>query len=89
MKAHVACAEELGDLLGEHHDLVLLLDVIAAQASKFDDAARIEVMAGLVRSRQSVLAARAFALGTRLLAERPSALASSWGARYAAWRGQD
>jgi len=88
MKAHIACAHELGDLLGEHHDLMVFLDALAAQASKFDDDARIEVMAGLVRSRQSVLATRAFALGARLLAEPPSALASSWGVRYDAWCGQ-
>ena len=89
MKAHIACAHELGDVLGEHHDLMVFLDAIAAQASKFDDAARIEVMAGLVLSRQSALATRAFALGARLLAEPPSALASSWGVRYTAWRGDD
>jgi CHAD domain-containing protein len=89
MKAHIACAHELGEVLGEHHDLMVFLDALAAQASKFDDAARIEVMAGLVRSRQAVLAARAFALGARLLAEPSSALASSWGVRYTAWRGQE
>lgn len=86
MKAHIACARELGDVLGEHHDLMLFLDALAAQASKFDDHARIEVMTGLVCSRQSALADRAFAIGARLLAASPSALASSWGARYAAWR---
>ena len=89
MKAHIACAHELGDVLGEHHDLTVFLDALAVQALKFDNDARIEVMAGLVRSRQVVLATRAFALGARLLAEPPSALASSWGVRYTAWRGQE
>lgn len=88
MKAHIACAHELGDVLGEHHDLMVFLDALAAQASKFDDTARIGVMADLVRGRQAMLATRAFALGARLLAEPPSALASSWGVRYAAWRGR-
>lgn len=89
MKAHIACAHELGDVLGEHHDLMVFLDALAAQASKFDYTARIGVMVGLVRSRQAVLATRAFALGARLLAEPSSALASSWGVRYDAWRGQE
>lgn len=86
MKAHVACAHELGDVLGQHHDLAVFLDTITAQPGDFGKAAAIEAMAGLVHSRQALLTARACALGARLFAESPTSLKLSWGARFDAWR---
>ncbi|MGA8278641.1 MAG: CHAD domain-containing protein [Rhodanobacteraceae bacterium] len=86
MKVHAKCAYELGSLLGEHHDLAVLLERLTAQPSDMSNIASVEAIAGLIRSKQAILEKRVFPLGKRLLAEPPSALASNWGARYAAWR---
>ena len=88
MRAHVDCAHALGDVLGDHHDLTVFLCTLDAQPQDLGDAASIEVMASLATSRQDALATHAFALGARLLAESPSSLRSSWGLRFAAWRGE-
>ncbi|MGA9422500.1 MAG: CHAD domain-containing protein, partial [Rhodanobacteraceae bacterium] len=86
MKAHAKCAYELGSLLGKYHDLAVLLERLTARPSDLSHIGGVEAIAGLVRSKQAILEKRAFPLGKRLLAASPSALASSWGARYAAWR---
>lgn len=89
MKAYAACAHELSDLLGSHHDLAVFLQTITHEPSAFGKLADVEVMVGLIRRRQAVLAEQSFALGKRLLAESPKALVSSWGARYAIWRNEE
>lgn len=86
MGAYVDAANALGDLLGDHHDLTVLLDALARQPHRFGSDEDAEVLAGLTRSLQAVLEAKAFADGARLFAESPSALADSWCTRYAAWR---
>lgn len=88
MQAHARCAHALGDLLGEHHDLAVFAHTLNQRPEDFGKPAGIEVMTGLVRSRQAVLARQAFAQGARLLAESPSALTSSWGARFDVWRSE-
>lgn len=89
MKAYAACAQELADLLGQHHDLALLLETITDEPSAFGNPSDVEVMVDLVRRRQAVLAQQSFALGKRLFAESPKALVSSWGKRYAVWRSEE
>jgi len=86
MQAHSNAAHALGDQLGDHHDLTVFLANLAARPEDFGDTADAEVLAGLTRRLQAVLAAEAFAAGSRLFAEPASALAESWGKRYCAWR---
>ena len=86
MRAHVAAAHALGDLLGDHHDLTVFLAAIAERPHDVGSAEEAEVLAGLTGSLQAVLEAKAFADGARLFADSPSALADSWCARYEAWR---
>jgi CHAD domain-containing protein len=86
MQAHVRAAHALGDLLGDHHDLTVFLSSLAHHPDAFGTDADAEVFAGLTRQLQAVLEAEAFADGARLFAEKPSALADSWCARYRAWR---
>jgi hypothetical protein len=86
MKAYAACAYELADLLGNHHDLAVLLDTITGAPSAFGSRSDVELMLSLVRQRQAVLEGQSFAQGKRLFAESPKALVSSWGARYEVWR---
>lgn len=86
MQAYVQCAQALGEVLGDHHDLAVLLQAISAHPNGAGrSTAAIELMAGLVNNRQHALAKQAFSLGERLLAQSPSALRASWGIRFDAW----
>lgn len=85
MRALGKCAEELGELLGEQHDLAVFAQTMGGAARELDDRA-VDVMAGLLHTRREALARQALALGERQFAERPSALAASWRLRYEAWR---
>jgi CHAD domain-containing protein len=86
MKAHRDAASDLGDLLGDYHDLAVLRSTVAAAPGDFGNPADIEVLFGLIDQRQAVLAAEAFAIGDRLLAEPPKALARRWKAYWRAWQ---
>lgn len=90
MRALGACAEELGELLGEHHDLAVFARTIDDEKRAFDrrafDERAVDVIGGLLRARRETLARHAFALGERLFAETPSSLTASWRLRYEAWR---
>lgn len=86
MRAHVRAAHALGELLGQHHDLTVLLDTLAREPGAVGTNADAEVLAGLAGSLQAVLQAQAFSAGAALFADKPKALADSWIARYAAWR---
>ncbi|MEP7184380.1 MAG: CHAD domain-containing protein [Rhodanobacter sp.] len=89
MKAYATCAQELSDLLGNHHDLAVFLETITDEPSAFGNPSDVEVMVGLVRRRQDGLATQSFALGKRLFAQSPKALVYSWGVRYAVWRNEE
>ncbi|MDQ6648388.1 MAG: CHAD domain-containing protein, partial [Pseudomonadota bacterium] len=89
MKAYAACAEELADLLGNHHDLAVLMETIGDKPSAFGASSDVEIMLGLIRRQQTVLAQQSFALGHRVFAQSPKALVSSWAARYAVWRNEE
>lgn len=88
MKAYAACAYELADLLGNHHDLAVLLETITEEPSAFGTPSDVELMLSVVRQRQAALERQSFAQGKRLLADSPKALVSSWGARYELWHHQ-
>lgn len=83
MRAQRTCADTLGDTLGRHHDLA----VLATQAARMSDvpAQAIEALVARIETRQGALARAADALGARLYAEPPRALAKSWRRRYTAW----
>ncbi|WP_158238393.1 MULTISPECIES: CHAD domain-containing protein [Luteimonas] len=84
MRAQRACAEALGELLGEHHDLAVLASCVRAMRELPRDA--VDTLLARIRERQHALARRADAIGARLYAESPSALAHTWRRRYKAWR---
>jgi CHAD domain-containing protein len=87
-KARRRAAKRLSDLLGDHHDLAVLRQTVGAEPDAFGKPADIEVLCGLADRRQAVLAADAFALGARLLAEPPGSLRRRWRAYWTAWRGE-
>jgi CHAD domain-containing protein len=83
MRAHVDAADELSDLLGDHHDLAVYRETLLSHPDAYGEAEEVEALIGLIVARQSVLVEEAFILGTRLLAEKPSALVKRW---RAFWR---
>lgn len=83
---HVAQADLLGETLGDHNDLDILLTTLEGDPALADHPAlsplRVEVMA-----QRRKLAAQSLVLGARLLAEPPEALADRWGRWWGLWRG--
>jgi len=82
MEAHIAASDELSELLGDYHDLAVLHDTLVAEPGAFGDPAELSAFAGLIASRQSDLERQAFALGSKLLAEKGSALVKRWRAYW-------
>jgi CHAD domain-containing protein len=70
----------LADLLGDHHDLVVLRRRLAD--GSLQAAADIDGIIGLIDHRQAELAGEAFGLGSRIYAEKPGAfvrrMRSAW-----------
>ncbi len=85
MLAHQQVADQLAELLGQHHDLqvfrLTLLDDPKAMRASADAVALI----ALTLHREKQLATDSFALGARLYAERTAALTSRWRAYWNAW----
>jgi CHAD domain-containing protein len=78
-------AHELGDLLGDHHDLqVLAEDAGGRRELSPDDEGKKLVK--LARRRQDELLAQAIDLGHRLYAEKPKAFGRRFEAYWHAWR---
>ncbi|QYO75141.1 CHAD domain-containing protein [Devosia salina] len=73
--------EELGGLLGDHHNLAVLEDWLRSGTAATDLSQ--DLLLRLIGERQAELAGSAFALGRQLFVERPGALARRF-ERY--WR---
>lgn len=73
---------ELSDVLGDHHDLMVLEAVVAGRT---DGVSTPPDLPALFASRGDRLAARAFSLGRRVYADRPKAFVRRMGAAYGAW----
>lgn len=86
MKAHEKAADQLGDLLGDHHDLAVFRATLAADPEAFGRATDVEVLVALIDRRQAVLEARAFEHGAKLLADPPKTLTRRWGTWWEVWR---
>lgn len=86
MAAHVAVVDELGELLGDHNDLDVLVQTLARDMTgDLSHPAAALIEAALLRQR--ALAEQAIALGRRLLAEPSDALCARWGQWWTLWRG--
>ena len=84
---HVRIAEELGELLGFHHDLCVFRETVSQPAMGDEEAAVL--LAELARQREAEVAAQCLALGSRLLAEKPAALSRRWRAYWKCWRSEE
>lgn len=67
----IAEADDLSDLLGEHHDLAVLADDLAARDPSPDGG--LGLLAKLIARRQQELLGDAVELGARVYAEKPKA----------------
>ncbi|MDB5528541.1 MAG: hypothetical protein JWR51_1644 [Devosia sp.] len=63
---------ELADLLGQHHDLAVLVDVLSGRVA--GASAALNSIIELANERQHNLQEQAFALGRQIAAEKPGAL---------------
>jgi CHAD domain-containing protein len=78
--------EQLGELLGEEHDLALLKQFIAAHCA--NEAGEAVALNRLIEARQKKLRAAALELGSRLYAETPAMICHRLGIYWNNWRGK-
>lgn len=86
LKATAGEAHELADLLGDHHDLSVLVETATALAPDDPDTA---ALVALAEQRQAELLAAALPLGDRLYAEKPSRFTRRIGRYWLTWRPPD
>jgi CHAD domain-containing protein len=87
IKAYRADADELGELLGQHHDLeVFKQRLVEDNLAASDD---LKLLTALVQRRQDMLTDDAFLLGARLLAEPAKAATKRWRSYWDAWRSDE
>lgn len=72
-KARMGLARDLAEVLGEHHDLLVLRAAIFENAALFPLRRDVKKLAALIKTRQGDLLAEAALLGERLFAEKPKA----------------
>jgi CHAD domain-containing protein len=84
MKVHGEVADELGDILGRHHDLEVFRQKLTER--QLGEASALEVLAGLAGRRQKTLEEEAFSIGARLLAEPAGSVAVRWRSYWDTWR---
>lgn len=86
MMPHIAAADALGELLGDHNDLDVLVTRLAHDLP--DDMAPVAArLTALALKRRRQLAGRSLVLGRWLFADRPGALVARWGRWWVLWRG--
>jgi CHAD domain-containing protein len=85
MHAHIDAGEALSSLLGDHHDLIVFLDLLE-NGDVIDDAETRGMFRGLIDARQQRLAGEALQAGSFLFSEPPEALRQRWGGYWQAWK---
>ncbi|PWU11759.1 MAG: hypothetical protein C5B50_22775 [Verrucomicrobia bacterium] len=79
--------EELGECLGDDHDLAVMQQALGDKQPTSDASAReLETLKGLIDERQHELRVAALALGSRFYAEKPSAFCNRLAAYWRIWR---
>ena len=79
-------AHQLSELLGDHHDLTVLIDEARAQTPEDPD---LETLAELAERRQGELLDEALPSGERLYAEKPRQFTRRLGAYWKAAHPED
>lgn len=81
-------ADELGEALGDHNDLAVYRRWLDGPESDGLDKGRRAAADALAAARQKALRAQGFAIGRRLFAEPPEAIAERWAAWWEIWRAE-
>ena len=79
-------AEQLGEVLGDHHNLYVLLDTLDKSPSRYGSPAQLEAVASVAERHSRALEDQAFTLGRQLLAEKPEALIERFQSYWKSWR---
>ena len=85
-EALIAELDELGDLLGNDHDLAVLQHTVQSEISRPVQAATLQLLGGLVEARQEALRARAHGIARRIYVERPRDFTRRLRRYWQAWR---
>ena len=79
-------ADELGDLLGDDHDLAIIRGRVLDAPDEYGDTKDVEAFVALVDGRRSRLQAEARPLGLRMFAHDPEAISAWFATCWRAWR---
>ncbi|MEX0818045.1 MAG: CHAD domain-containing protein [Pirellulaceae bacterium] len=79
-------ADELSDLLGDDHDLVVLRQTLLNDPDHFAGKGDLQALIGLIHHRLAELQAEARPLGERLFAEKPKRLAARFHSYWKTWK---
>lgn len=83
MGPHAATADDIGEWLGEHHDLAVFVDRLQAEPLSGPDR---DTLTALARNRQEKLEKKAHEAATRLFAGSDRALLDRWGTWWTVWQ---
>ena len=85
LAGYTASLRQLGDLLGEEHDLAELLTLMASNPLICPDHDERTLMAALIQHRRSELQTGSMALGRRVYAESPSQFTDRFRSYWVIW----
>lgn len=88
MKPLIVEADRLGEALGDHHDLAVLAEHLAALPPDVARPDARQAVSALARDAQQAIEATAFPLGARLFAGDPEEMADLWLKWWKIWRAQ-
>jgi CHAD domain-containing protein len=81
-KARITLAHRLSDILGTHHDLAVLREMILTNRDAFRGPDDVETLCRCIKKKQASLVSKAATRGERLYAEKPRAFLKRLGAYW-------
>lgn len=72
IQPHIALARDLSEVLGDDHDLFVLVNLVKSEGKTLGGAKAVEAYLAVCRKRQQALREQAATMGARLFAEKPS-----------------
>lgn len=88
LKQQCGATSELGELLGDDHDLAVLQERLISESVEAFDSRELEALIGLAVQRQLALRQQALPIGRRLFAEQPDALVARFRGYWPAWEAE-